>query len=213
MVDLQRIKDAGLTYHSADPEDIAIIGDRWEYQHKFWIYKPATKDTGRLLVMQPGNEILVEHARIELHLLKGQDQWTLYFHEYIPGPGPTDFICAFPQLDAAIDSVLDFYFGQATLVLDTWLVPLHRHPELKHHYDRLITTIANAEVITQKQLKAILEERRAWAIAHYKTVEPMKHALTSQFLDIPHCRDPHQILYLRRDLHEAYIAFQDCSNP
>ncbi len=38
-------------------------------------------------------------------------EWIFEVHCYTPGPGPGDFTLSFPSLDSAIDSVLDYYFG------------------------------------------------------------------------------------------------------
>ena len=40
-----------------------------------------------------------------------KDVWIFYLGECAPGPGPGDFELTFPTLKTAVDSILDYYFG------------------------------------------------------------------------------------------------------
>lgn len=74
--------------------------------------------------------------------------------KYIGGLGPDDenFECEFATIEAAVEAVLAFFFGQPTII-DSWMLPLHLHPELSEGEVR--AAIASAVTITAEQFKAI----------------------------------------------------------
>ena len=45
-----------------------------------------------------------------------EGRWIFEVWEYTPGPGPGDFQRFFDSLNEAIDAVLDYYFGDATMM-------------------------------------------------------------------------------------------------
>ena len=83
--------------------------------------------------------------------------WMFRHWKMIPGPGPDDFDCECATLEAAVEAILAFYFGQPT-ILDNWLVPLHVHPELLSE-DHVRAALSQATAITKNQFEIIQEER------------------------------------------------------
>jgi len=111
-----------------------------------------------------------EDGRCDLHL--EDDKWTFHKWDYIPGPGCDDFSCAFASIEAAVEAVLAFYFGQPTIV-DGWIFPLHLHPELQEGTVR--AALARGVAITENQFEAIEKNR----VANYLSkIEEARRPLT-----------------------------------
>jgi hypothetical protein len=55
------------------------------------------------------DDILVDAPAVILHAEAGQ--WVVTAHEYIPDPGPGDFVHVFVTPGEAIADILDFFFG------------------------------------------------------------------------------------------------------
>ena len=50
------------------------------------------------------------------HVYPWEGRWVFQISEYIPGPGPGDFVRFFDTLEEAVTAVLDYYFGDPTLM-------------------------------------------------------------------------------------------------
>src|SRR6476469_8797574 len=46
-----------------------------------------------------------------LYLHWSANAWHVTAGEWVPGPGPGDFVHTWPTVDAAVADILDFYFG------------------------------------------------------------------------------------------------------
>lgn len=46
-----------------------------------------------------------------LYLHSDRGRWLVTSHDYVPGPGPGDFVNEWATPDEAVADVLDFYFG------------------------------------------------------------------------------------------------------
>ena len=140
MHSLQRLIDAGLIFETYAPDEPFIKG---RFSSLYRVAKPVINHHPTHLFGE--QETPVEDAVLNLaHLLPNSialghhpfwdwpfqpDDWALWLWNYLPGPGPTDFVSSCVSLQQAINHILDFYFGTATII-DSWAVPLHRHPEL-----------------------------------------------------------------------------------
>ena len=48
---------------------------------------------------------------VEFHYDAARDKWVVTSWDYIPGPGPGDFVNEWRSGDEAVADILDFYFG------------------------------------------------------------------------------------------------------
>ena len=67
------------------------------------IAKPTNDPTSRRFF--GANLTPVEDVVSDLYLPPSEAEWLFTVSQYIPGPGPTDFVCAFSSLDKAITGV------------------------------------------------------------------------------------------------------------
>ena len=125
---LQRVRDAGLTVHEP-------------YANRVIISKLPEPQFG-------GPECV---------LIVREGGWTFSMLQWMPGPGPDDFVCEFTTLDEAVDAVFDFYVGAPTMI-DGWLLPFHRHPELSR--ERVSSRLPQAVLVTAERFQEIQEEHR-----------------------------------------------------
>lgn len=154
-----------------------------------------------------GRDIPIDDSVLNLKWNTETSRWELMLWDYIPGPGPTDFTASFATLDEIVPLLIGYYFGQDTPV-DSWMVPLNRHPELS--YQHVCRAIAEAINVTKNAFEGIAERRRARIWENKLLGEtPWEWALQCQFLRILHATDQFRILQLRRDTQEAYIVHSD----
>lgn len=143
---LQRLRDAGLTVHEP-------------YSNRVIILRPSEWEFGGpecVLIVQEGG-------------------WTFSMLQWMPGPGPDDFVCEFTTLDEAVDAVFDFYCGAPTII-DGWLLPFHRHPELSR--EQVSSRLPQATVVTAERFQQIEEEHsRRHMRALKAAARPMKEWL------------------------------------
>jgi hypothetical protein len=106
---IQRLQQAGLLVRPFGP-----IGP---FANGFKVGKPA----GTLGNSRPGpnsfwgaDKIPVNAPIAQIYPWEGQ--WIFQVSEYIPGPGPGDFVRFFDTLDEAVTAVLDYYFGDPTVM-------------------------------------------------------------------------------------------------
>ncbi len=88
--------------------------------------------------------------------------WRLSNWTDMPTASVDEIMYAYPSFAQAVDSLLRYYFGQPT-VLDGWVCPLHRHPELVESKVRAI--LPSAVSLSADQFSVITQERTArfWA--------------------------------------------------
>lgn len=103
---LERLRAAGLLVsepfvpgHVAFPDGVTVA-------------KPASVEGHSL----PGHEAWwgTGHVKLDappLWLHSDGDKWFVTCHEYVPGPGPGDFVNAWSTPEEAVADILDFYFG------------------------------------------------------------------------------------------------------
>jgi hypothetical protein len=211
MHSLQRLIDAGLTLELCAPDDPYLDG---RFSSLYWIAKPATNPHSTHFFGD--REIPIEDAVLNLgYLLPNSralghhpfwdwplqtDAWVVWLWDYLPGPGPTDFVWSCASLNQAMSFVLDFYFGAPTIIGD-WLVPLHRHPELM--LPNVRDAIVRALPITGAAFQALTDEYRQRQPRSSWEDRPWSKVFQTSFLTIPHQHDPTTTLFLRRDLQEA----------
>ena len=80
----------------------------------------------------------------------------------MPTTSVDEIMYVYPSFAQAVDSLLTYYFGQPT-VIDGWVCPLHRHPELLESTVRAV--LPSAVSLTADQFTVITRERTAmfWA--------------------------------------------------
>jgi hypothetical protein len=129
-------------------------------------------------------------------------QWVFTNWQSVPGPGMNDFQCEFDTLEQSAEVAEQYYFGQP-LIIDGWVVPLHRHPELNPLVAE--TAIANVSEMAGEAFMVLKKQmfESIWGFPpgslRYEKV------LQSTFLSIRHATDDSVTLCLRRDGAEAYI--------
>lgn len=132
--------------------------------------------------------------------------WVFEIWNRIPEPDEGDFHCTYPTYEEAERVVRTYRYGEPTNI-DGWLVPLHRHPELK--IEGVKDAIASAIHVSQYTFDGISERRRT-RMRHYYWVHSWRKYMwertyQSQFLEITHQSNKIMMLQLRRDMQECYI--------
>jgi hypothetical protein len=213
MLALQPLADAGLTLEVCAPDDPYLTG---RFTSLYWIAKPTANPKSTHFFGE--QSIPIEDVVLNLgYLLPNSralgdypfwdwpvqtDAWVLWLWDYLPGPGPTDFVSSCTSLNQAMKIILDFYFGAPTII-DGWVVPLQRHPQLVQSSVR--EAIQRAVPRTDSAFQALVDEyrqrhpRSTWRDRLWATVFQIS------FLTIPHQHDPAKTLFLRRDLQEAFM--------
>lgn len=106
-----------------------------------------------------------------------------------------------------VNAVYEFYFGTPAII-DVWIVPFNRHPELSYEVTR--SAIAQAINVSQATFDGIAERRRERVSGNRLFGKSRwEWALQYQYLPVAHVSDPSLHLQLRRDLQEAYIVHDD----
>tara|TARA_R110002049_G_C9140834_1_gene559607 strand:+ start:53 stop:589 length:537 start_codon:yes stop_codon:yes gene_type:complete len=89
-----------------------------------------------------------------------EEKFAFEVHCVVPGPGPGDFVVEFPSLDDAMDSAIDYYFGD----------PIRMNPPVYVHADRwkqIYRSICNTHVkpgrCSWKNCNEMASERRLCA--------------------------------------------------
>lgn len=211
---LQRLVDAGLIFETCAPDEPFMKG---RFSWLYWVAKPATNPHSTHLFgdqktpiedavlnlgyLVPNSLALGHHPFWDWPLQT--DAWTLWLWDYLPGPGATDFVSSCEALQQVINHILDFYFGTPT-VIDSWAVPLHRHPELilptvQDAIRGAVPMAASAFQLLSNEYHE-REPRSSWHNQSWAKV------FQTRFLTIPHQYDPTMTLYLRRDLQEAFTV-------
>ncbi len=161
----------------------------------------------RFLVYRPEPETDVT-SRLRLD----DTNWFFEVLDFVPEPGLDDFQYEFASFDRAIDAVLDFYFGEP-IIIDDWIIPSHRHPELPISHIKPVLTKATRVIqktfdeIEEKHWDEIREYRKLGKWAHYREV--WQYIMQRQFLIFPHIEDDTVTLRLRRDGKKAYIVYKE----
>jgi hypothetical protein len=200
---IEKIWSAGLIAEddTLDFEEFPRLKD--QYRPRYYIAKPSDNPDTRTVFGR--SKIPIEDSTLVLYQPADSDDWVLRMWEYVPGPGPTDFVCSFRSPDEAIAAVTDFFFGTPTTI-NKWMFPLHRHPELKEKQEAILQAIKRAPTVSPAEFKQIQEQN--WQVELNKDWgdQIWERAFASQFLCIPHQHDSRLMLQLRRDLQIAYIV-------
>lgn len=133
--------------------------------------------------------------------------WVFEIWNRIPEPDESDIHCTYSTYEEAARAVSAFLYGAPTII-NGWIIPLHRHPELT--IEGVKNAIASAMHISQDTFAGIAERRRQ-RIEHYYWVHGWrKHVwertYQSQFLAIAHQSNKKVMLRLRRDMQECYTV-------
>jgi hypothetical protein len=103
---LDRLRNVGLLV--SEP----FVATHVAYPDGCVIAKPATV-RGNHIAGYEGywgdGDILIDAPSLFFHA--DPEEWIVTAHEYVPGPGPGDFVHCFPNPDAAVADILDFFFG------------------------------------------------------------------------------------------------------
>ncbi|HEY1012902.1 MAG TPA: hypothetical protein VGE07_09395 [Herpetosiphonaceae bacterium] len=203
---LDPLRDAGLTVEMWpwDPEEIAMLMRR--LQERRAAGKPS--DAPYLywaFITHPGEPPETRVSRLRVQLEDRQSCiWRLW--ETIPGPRVYEFHCWYPSIAAAVPAIIAFSCGTPTVIAE-WLVPFHRHPELR-------PAIAQARILRARRTTSV-------ALAHHQAAHRRKEqvdwergiarwglqeALRRQYVVCDHATDPTRKLYLRRDSQAAWIV-------
>lgn len=70
----------------------------------------ALQGEGSMLAIAAGKEVTTLDAPI-LELYTNGNSWFVRSHDWVPGPGPGDFVNEWSTVDQAVIDILDFYFG------------------------------------------------------------------------------------------------------
>lgn len=127
--------------------------------------------------------------------------------ENVPGPGEEDFRLVVPTLDEALLITWCYYFSK-NIEIANWELPLHRRPYWA--LPKLQFKLANAGHVSSRQFEAIRESRRQRALSD-PTMKPfgLAFAERTQFIVAgTHCQSG-ALLFLRRDMEEAYVVTGD----
>jgi hypothetical protein len=121
-----------------------------------------------------------------------------------PGPAPDDFAVHYRLLDDVLLAVWCFFFAKP-VVIDGWMIPLHRRPEWS--LPTVQYRLANAVTIDIVRFQAIKNDRLRRASLNLQDKQiGLLHAQTTQFLAFAHQTRTDFWLMLRRDLEEGYVV-------
>lgn len=104
---IQRLRSAGL-----------FVSEPWPSSH-VWpdnvlIGKPAAVPGNAIPAYADGfrsNDVHVQFDAPSVRLWFDRGKWLVLAEEYVPGPGPGDFLDEWDTIDEAVDDILEFYFG------------------------------------------------------------------------------------------------------
>jgi len=102
-----------------------LVGDPFPEGHIAWplgrsIGKPMSKGGNSLPEYEchwsigDGEEVIVDAPVTQLHFSEGF--WHVTVHEYVPGPGPGDFVHSHSTIDLAVQDIIDYYFGDPSRI-------------------------------------------------------------------------------------------------
>jgi hypothetical protein len=135
------------------------------------------------------------------------DNWILHSWKGHPGPLIDDFIADFQTLDAVLEAISAYYFGNSTII-NSWIVPLHQHPELDE--ERVRRALTQAQYITKRQFDTVCQILREQA----QNISSMwKRGLRRDFLVLAHEGDTGSVCYLQRNAERAYIIRNSTEEP
>jgi hypothetical protein len=202
---VKRLEDAGLIIRTSNRSG------RFGIEKELSIIKPKPKSIDNSSDNRGGRYYGSERipfTDVVTHLSLKNGKWFFVKSDWIPGPGRDDFYRAFSSLDEAAISVIAFYFGESTII-DGWVFPLHRHPELQISAVREV--LPNAVQITPEAFSEIKKGYRKELVEFLKAgasedwESDWQQIYSHQFLDIHHIEDDTIVLQLRRDMEEVYI--------
>jgi hypothetical protein len=144
---------------------------------------------------------IIRIVRGSVRLRWEKNQWYIARREYIPGPRDEEFE-VFQSFEDGIKTVIEYFKGQPTLI-NKWVVPLHRHPELSEEDVRHAIT-QNVIYLTQVQFEQV--KKGAFRAELKLNRREFPDVLPFRFIEILHETDENRRLYLRRDGEVAYVV-------
>ena len=165
------------------------------------VHGPSVSGTINIYKLEPESDVSA------LLRCKG-NKWVFLVSETLGGIGPEDLRCEFDSLNAAVEFTLFFYFGEPTII-DGWVIPLHRHPEIP--FENLDQVLKNATRLNQAEFHEHEEKHFQEMIDFQRRHQNRglwEFVLQHQYIKIPNVTDPAISLRLRRDGQEAYIVVE-----
>lgn len=146
----------------------------------------------------------IEQERAHYRIEHTPEAWVFSVWDRIPSPDVDDIYAIFDNKEAALECLFTYAMGGPSLI-NGWLVPYHRHPELSFLQSKL--AILDAIQIDQLSFERICEQRYQ-KIAHNRLFGSSRWewAMQYQFIPIAHLHRTDLRLQLRRDCQEAYIV-------
>lgn len=103
---LNRLRAAGLVV-SSEP----FVPDHVAFPDGVVVGKPADVPGHSLPGYQAWWGMTTRIDAPTLYLHHDGERWIVTSHDWVPGPGPGDFVDAWDTHEQAADDILDFYFG------------------------------------------------------------------------------------------------------
>jgi hypothetical protein len=103
---LDRLRGAGLLVSGP------FVPDHVAFPDGMLVAKPASVAGHSLPGLAEASGGLLDAPILYLHSDGGK--WYVTSHDYVPGPGPGDFVNEWATAEEAVADILDFYFGSPT---------------------------------------------------------------------------------------------------
>lgn len=188
---VQQLRDLGLFIRAtANDYVIGKPGERYSVQQVIDFREFGESNSIPLHMFPPGSLLFI--------VKNDKGSWVMKQRRFIPGPGPHDFTKAYDTENEALAAALEYFTGEPTLI-DGWLVPFHRHPELDKN--QTISAIQSAKTVITSEFEAIQDQRKL-AVGD----EWFRRAYEWHFLEVRHQTNEQLVLYLRRDGQEAFVV-------
>jgi hypothetical protein len=128
--------------------------------------------------------------------------WVLKMTSGHGRPSQNDFVRLYQDFDMLSSAVIDYYFGSEATI-ESWLVPLHKHPELSK--DDVQLAILNARKVSRAEFGIIESGILAEARRNFSDSE-WEIALSGAFLELKHINDRKQTCMVLRNGTIAFIV-------
>lgn len=108
---INRLRNLGLKL----PDEPFFSPDHRAYPSGYLIMKPISVQGNSLVSIRNGYE--AGHTRDDTNapvptIWHASDCWRVSVWDWVPGPGPGDFVKQFADEDAAIDFIVQYFFGE-----------------------------------------------------------------------------------------------------
>jgi hypothetical protein len=141
--------------------------------------------------------------------------WLFFKWAYAPGPGPHDLAYLAPTLELGVAVALNYYAGSPVLI-DGWQVPLHKHPEWRPETvaERVAAARRGDAAMWARQLEHT-DRRHAFLFGapDGRTAHSWPEIAGVSWTCMRHGASADEILWLRRDLSEAWIVPTSGARP